>query len=1195
MRTTGMVLFTLLLLAGLAFAQQDRGTITGSVTDPSGAAVSNVKITITSAGTQATYNSQTNEYGQYNVPNLPTGLYLVSFEAGGFKKHVRDQLSLGVAQTLRVDAQLEVGATSETVNITGEASLLQTETPDVGTSITKQQLNQLPLSFAGGRSPENFAYKLTPGVEGGTWTAKINGSPHFSKEVLLDGASVTTYLSGHFGESYVSPEALQEFKIQTSGLSAEFGRTGGGVFNFVMKSGENLWHGSAFGQLRNEALNANSFINNANGSPRAKVRQFNYGGSIGGPIRLPKKVFGPLGYDGRDKSFFFFSLERYRERQLVFGAPNRSVPQIEMYDGDLSRLLTTTSAGTDLLGRTIYRGALYDPATTRPVTAGEVDTVTGLTARDTGLVRDPFPNNIIPQNRTSQVSRRIGEIAQRYYAPVGTALTLNNFFPTSQTPEFDQNQWSVRLDHNLSEKQKLSGMVARSIRPRLLLDAGGPWSQVDPIGGPLSAARRQVINSWLARINHDITFRPTLINHFTLSFNRMANPNRSAHVEDGCAAMLGITGVKQDGPCPRINWGGGDNGVSFDALGDPQDDFQAYNSWGISDTVSWSRGRHFLKFGVDFRGNQQNNRPQGNLPGTFNFTAAQTGIPGVNFVGHSFASFLLGDVQSASVGTPLVSGGRIYYYAGFVQDDFKFSRKLTVYLGLRYEFQPPPVEVADRTTNFNLDLIDPLTGMRGALEFAGEGPGRIGNRRFVESDKRNIGPRIGFAWSPDEKWAIRGAYGIFYNSSVFNGFSGAPSQRGFADSNQFTNSLNYTSVFNWDNGYPGNLVPAQLDPTLWRLGGVTEWDPNAGRIPYTQQWNLNIQRELIKDLVVDIGYVGNKSTGIWAGEVANKNQLDPQYLRFGEALSTVRLNSDADAQKYGLPKLPYPSFAGGLLWQALVPYPHLARNGIGLGTYRSPYGHSTFHSMQIVVNKRFGQGLSVYWNYNLSKTLQNMETTLVGNNGSRPLNIYNLSLEKSIADDDRTHNIKTSVVWDLPVGRNRRFLGGMNRILDFIVGGWRISYIGNYMSGTPLGFTGSGIPGFNGRANRIDVVNPQGLSLYAGFDPKKFDVKNINASGTANNRYINPDLFVDHNPFTLGTAGFTLNIRDQWGYNEDIGLRKEFKIREGMKAEFRAEFLNAFNRHSYGGIRTNLLDPLFGQVTSVNGFRQGQVGFRLEF
>jgi hypothetical protein len=1175
MRAALRILLLLTLFPVLASAQQDRGTITGAVVDPSGAALPNVRITVTALGTQASYSAQSNDAGQYTVPNLPIGGYSVKFEATGFKTTLRDQLTLGVAQTLRVDAQLEVGGTNETISITGDAGVLQTETPDVGTTVTRQQLDQLPLSFAGGRSPESFAYKLTPGVEGGTWQAKINGSPFFSKEVLLDGASVTTYLSGHFGESYVSPEALGEFKIQTSGLSAEYGRTGGGVFNFVMRSGTNDWHGSAFGQLRNEALNANSFINNARGLPRARERRFNYGGSFGGPVRIP------FLYNGRDKTFFFFALERYRERQLVFGAPNRSVPQLEMYDGNLSRLLTTEVVGTDALGRPIYRGAIYDPKTLRQVNGR--------------FVADPFPGNIIPANRISQVSRRIGEIGKKYYAPVGTALVANNFFPTSTTPEFDQNQWSVRMDHNLSEKQKLSGMLARSIRPRLLLDAGGPWSALDATGGPLSAARRQVINSWLARVNHDYTFNPALLNHFTLSFNRMGNPNRSAHVTDGCAAALGIKGVLQTGACPRINWGGGSTGVNFDAIGDPQDDFQAYNSWGVSDTVSWSLGRHFLKIGGDFRGNQQNNRPQGNLPGTFNFTAAQTGIPGVNFVGHAFAAFLLGEVNSANVGTPLVSGGRIYYYSGFIQDDFKFRRNLTFNLGLRYELQPPPVEVADRTSNFNLSLTDPLTGMKGAVEYAGEGQGRTGRRRFVDTDKNDFGPRVGFAWSPDEKWAVRGAYGIFYNASVFNGFSGAPFQRGFAATNAINNPLNYTSVFNWDGGYPGNFIAPALDPTNWRLGGVTEWDPNAGRVPYTQQWNLNVQRELLKDLVVDVGYVGNKSTGIWAGEISNKNQLDPQYLKFGADLASVRLNTDADAQKYGLAKLPYPAFAGGLLWQALVPYPHLARNGIGLGTYRAPYGHSTFHSMQLVVNKRFGKGLSLYWNYNFSKTIQNIETTLVGSNDSRPLNIYNLALEKSIADDDRTHNFKNYLVWELPVGKGRKFFDGMPRALDLLVGGWEVSFIGNYASGTPLRFTGSGIPGYNGRASRPDLINPQGLSLYGGFNPKTFDVANISTANFAGHRYVTPGLIVDHKPFTLGTAGFALNIRDPWSLNEDIGIRKAFRIREGMKAEIRAELLNAFNRHFFGGIDTNVLSPRFGQVTSVSGNRTGQVGLRLDF
>ena len=1173
MKTKWLSLFVSFLFVGLVHAQQDRGTISGTVVDAAGAVVPNVNVTVTNTGTNITFTTQTSGEGQYNVPNLPIGTYSVKFEGQGFKALVRENLTLQISQVLEINAQLEVGSASEVVNVTAETPLLQTETPEVGTAVRRADLFALPLTFSGGRSPENFAYRLTPGVEGNSWTSRINGSPAFGKEVLLDGASVTTYLAGHFGESSVSMEALEEFKIQTSGLSAEYGRTTGGVFNFAMRSGTNDLHGSLFGQLRNEVLNANSFANNATGRNRARERRFNYGGSFGGPVVIPKI------YNGRDKTFFFVALEKYKERQLAFGAPNRSVPQLEMYEGDLSRLLTTTVVGTDALGRPIYRGAIYDPLTLRQVSGR--------------FVADPFPNNIIPSNRISEVSKRVAAIAKRHYAPINNSLNANSLFPLANTPEFDQNQWSFKIDQNLSERQKLSGSLARNTRPRLLLDQGGVWDPNDPIGGPFSTARRQVINSWLARITHDFTFSPTILNHFLISFNRMGNPNRSAHVEDGCAAALGIKGVKQDGPCPRINWGSGPAGISFDQLGDPQDDFQAYNSWGVADTLSWTRGRHYLKFGTDIRGNQQNNRPQGNLAGTFNFTAAQTGIPGVNFVGHSFASFLLGGVNTASVGTPLVSGGRSYYYAGFVQDDFKFSRNLTLNLGLRYEFQPPLTEVADRTSNFDLNVVDPLTGMKGAVVFAGKGPGRTGKSTFVDSDKNNWGPRVGFAYSPDGKTSIRSAYGIFYSANVFNGFSGAPFQRGFAGTDNITNPLNYTAVFNWDNGYPSNFVAPQFDPSSWRLGGVTHWDPDAGRIPYTQQWNFNVQRELVSNLVIDVGYVGTKTSGLWTGDLANKNQLDSKHLRFGTDLVSI-LRTDADAQRFGLPGLPYPAFSGGQLWQALVPFPHLARNGIGLTTFNAPLGHSTYHSLQVVANRRFTNGLSLYANYNLSKTIQNMESSLRNDNPGRPLDYYNLRLEKSLADFDQTHTFKIAAVVDLPFGRGRRFFTDMPRALDFVLGGWTISYIGNYASGTPLRFTGSGIPGWNGRANRPDLNNPDGGSLLAGFNRNNFDFASI-ANPNPNLRYIRPGVFTDHKPFTLGTAGFTSDVREPWSLNEDFGFRKAFAIREGMKVEIRAELLNAFNRHFFGVIITDVNNPRFGQFTSVSGNRTGQIGMRLDF
>lgn len=1154
-------------------AQVNRATISGTVTDPSGAAIPGVAVTITDESGLA-YTAQTNTAGQYTVPSLPVGAYAAKFEIAGFKTLVRNNLTVQVSQTLRLDAELEVGQLTETVSVSGSPQLIQSETPDVGTTVTREYLTALPLSMGGGRYPETFAYKLSPGVEGGTWTSRINGSPAFSKEVLLEGASVTTYLSGHFGESSVSMEALHEFKIQTSGLSAEYGRTAGGVFNFVMRSGQNQPHGTGFGTIRNEALNANSFINNATGRAKPRDRQSNYGGSFGGPMLIPGV------YNGQNRTFFFAAAEKFTVRSIAYGAPNRAVPRLEMYDGNLSRLLTTTVVGTDALGRPIFRGAIYDPLTLRQV--------------DGRFVADPFPNNIIPANRISQVSRRIGEIAKKHYAPINDALIANSLFPLSNTPEFDQNQWSFKIDQVISTRQRLSGSLARNSRPRLLLDQGGVWDPNDPIGGPLSTARRQTVNSWLARMAHEFTLSPTLFNSLILSFNRMGNPNRSAHVADGCGALLGIKGVRQDGPCPRINWGAGPAGISFDRIGDPQDDFQTYNSWGITDSLSWAKGRHFMKFGIDLRGNQLNTRPLGNLAGTFTFNAAQTGIPGVNFVGHSFASFLLGGVQNASVGVPLGLAGRTSYYSGYAQDDFKVTPKLTLQLGLRYEYQPPAVEKYDRTSDFDLTVTDPLTGMKGAVVFAGDGTGRTGRRTFVESDKTNFGPRIGAAYAMTDRTSLRAGYGIFYGANVFNGFSSVPFTRGFGGTNTISNPLAHTAMFNWDNGYPSAFVAAEIDPTAWRLGGVTHWDPGAGRIPRTHQWNINVQREVVTNLTVDIGYVGTRSRDIWAGDLANKNQLDPKYLSFGTSLQTI-LRTNADAQRFGLPGLPYPAFAGGQLWQALVPFPHLARNGIGLTTFNAPLGRSNYNSLQIAVNRRYAHGLTVYGNYNFSKTLQNMESALRNDNSGRPLNYYDLAREFSLGDFDQTHNWKVAAVYEIPVGRTRRFGSTMPSALEAIVGGWTVSFIGNYASGTPLRFTGSGIPGWNGRANRPDLVNPDGRSLRAGFDSSKFNAAAIAQGGYADHRFIAPGLIVDHAPFTLGNAGFVVDARDPYARNEDVGIQKTFRVGQQMRMQVRAEFLNAFNRHTFGGIDTNVLSPRFGQITSVGGNRVGQIGVRLEF
>jgi hypothetical protein len=347
------------------------------------------------------------------------------------------------------------------------------------------------------------------------------------------------------------------------------------------------------------------------------------------------------------------------------------------------------------------------------------------------------------------------------------------------------------------------------------------------------------------------------------------------------------------------------------------------------------------------------------------------------------------------------------------------------------------------------------------------------------------------------------------------------------------------------------------------------------------------------NLTIDIGYVGTRSSDIWAGDLANKNQLDPKHLSFGSNLSTI-LRTDADAQRFGLAKLPYPAFAGGQLWQALVPFPHLARNGIGLTTYNAPLGKSRYDSLQIAVNRRYANGLTVYGNYNFSKTLQNMESALRNDNSGRPLDYYNLDLEYGLGDFDQTHTWKIAGVYEIPVGRERQFGAGLPGVVDAVVGGWTVSFIANYASGTPLRFSGSAIPGWNGRGNRPNLNNPDGGSMLAGFDPSKFDAAAIAVGNYSNHRYIAPGLIVDHDPFTLGNAGLILNVREPYARNEDLSIQKGFRVGQ-TRMQVRAEMFNVFNRQTFGGVITNVLDARFGQITNVSGNRIGQIGIRLEF
>ena len=858
----------LLMLAVFALplaAQLDRGTFTGTVTDPSGAFIPRVGITIENKATGARVVTASNEAGAYTMPNLPSGSYTIEFAAPSFKKLVRMGIELTSSRVIRIDASLEVGQVSESVSVTAETPRLQSETREVGTSITSQQLIDLPLSFSSGRSPETFAFSITPGVTGNTYTGHINGSPQFSKDVLLDGASATTFLGGDFSTGAVSVEAVGEMKIITSGMSAEFGRTGGGLFSFVMKSGTNQIHGSAFGLLRNEALNSNGFSNNFYGAKRPLDRKQDLGFSFGGPVYVPKV------YNGRNRTFFYTTYERYRERSWGFGAPSRTVPIPDFYEGNFSRLLGTSTGQKDALGNGVARGAIYDPATFSQLSNGR-------------WIGQMFPGNILPKSRISKIAQNVNALATKYYLPTvrdatGRFALINNAtFLVNAGPVLDTHQFSTKVDRNINDKQKLSGSWTHGLRDRsTLADSGGLFAQGTTDGGPLSAVHSQRLSTNYVRAAHDTIITPSILNHATASFNWLHTVAMNVHADTDGAKALGIANLSTYG-FPVINWGSGP-AVGLTGIGDSLNATWNYTQFGFLDTVSFSKGHHFLKAGIDIRHNSLNYRPtQG---GGFNFAARATAIPNETFAGnltgYSMASYLLGIVDSASLADPAVLGGRRHYYALFLQDDFKISSRLTLQLGMRWEYQPPMFEVADRLSSWNPRKTDPASGLKGAYDFAGSCNGCTGRRYFGNPSLRDWGPRVGFAWRASKKTTVRGGYGIFYASDVFNTYFAVP--LGKSQSVQFggTYALNadpvtpWVGIFNWDNGFPTNRFdPASMNASWGNSNAPSMFDDNYGRSGYIQDWNLNIQRELWRKIVLDVGYVANKSTGLYNGSLSRE-------------------------------------------------------------------------------------------------------------------------------------------------------------------------------------------------------------------------------------------------------------------------------------------------------------------------------------
>lgn len=1143
-----------LLLVSVAaplLAQSSRGSIAGSTLDATGAVVPDAKITARNDATGVMVEVKSTSDGNYKFVELPAGTYTITAQVSGFKTAERTGVKVEVNTTTALDIVLEAGQVTDTVSVIADAPTVQAETSEVGTVVRPRQVLELPLivnGVGGLRSPEAFTF-LAPGVvgpgtaddngvrtdgggqNGGAFQSKFTGSQNFSNEVLVDGASMFRSENGSsFDETAMSIEAVQEFKVQTSTLPAEFGRTGGGITSFSIKSGQNQFHGDVYDFFRNRVLNANRFFNNARHLPRPFDNFHNYGATIGGPISLPRfGEGGPAVISGKNRSFFFFSYEGFRRNAAGFNT--RTLPTTAFKRGDFSSLLTNRQVGTDALGRPIFEGQIYDPATTR--------TVNGQ------LVRDPFPGNIIPLNRFSAVARNVLQLL-----PDPTRNTRFDNFDFNGNQAVKTYTWTTKLDHQLTSRQRISGSYSR----RLNKDSKCVTSLPEPLE---TCAWDQKFGTHYLRLAHDYTISSNLLNHLNIGVNRTVSSNLSFAAKQGWADRIGLKGAGGD-LFPHFEFGEGITGI-----GSTQNALNIDNGYRFNDNVSWVKGQHSFKFGVDYREQRYTPTNQGGNSGNFGFGRGQTAVnPNFsNTTGFGFASFLLGAVGGGSdkQSTDLVQW-RSKYYALFAQDDWKVTKNFVLNLGLRWDVDVPRRELHNRFSSFDPTLPNPgANGRPGALAFANDK-----NKRFADTWYKDFGPRLGFAWSPDrsEGWlskltggtgktVVRGGYGIYYQALIYADF-GERLVAGFAGDVSFPSPNGFDPAFYLDQGVPQQ--PLVRDATIRNGSDIEYIQKDHGRPPMIQNWSLEVQRELATDLILTVGYVGMNGHHL-RSNLQNTNALPPQYLRLGDLLFTD-INSP-EARAAGIQK-PYPSFSGSV-FQALRPFPQY--NFINTDCCLENLGNSSYNSLQVKLERSFRQGLNLLAAYTFSKTITDSDSALpifaTFSGGGSTQNPYNRRSEKAISNQDIPHALVTSFIYELPLGEGKPLNPG-NVALRKFVSGWQVGGVLRYQSGQPLSFNcANGIPTEGCiRFNRVP-----GVSLLSDAAKRgNFDV----LSGV----YFNRAAFADPNanrkptdPFVFGTmARTTSEVRSPKFLNEDLSIIKKTKIREAATIEFRTEMFNVFNR-----------------------------------
>lgn len=1159
-----------ILFCSFVSAQNAVGTIQGRVTDPTGAAVPAAKVIVENQSTGTRQTLSSNAEGFFVNPYMLPGSYRVTVEKTGFSKNVTNDIVVAVEQVIALEVGLKVGDIATTVEVQASAAQISTESSTISTVVGSKAVLDLPLN---GRNVFSLA-TLVPGVipGGGGSTPWISGGRNATNEITIDGTSVILPENNvsNLQTGYTPIEdSVQEFTVITNSLAAEYGRTGGGVINVATRGGTNRYRLSLFEFFRNSKLNTNTWLNNRNGAPLLPLQNNQFGGTLGGPIRIPGF------YNGKNRTFFFFS---WQTQRALNGAQNQaSVPIAEWEQGNFANLKNGN-------GQPVI---IYDP-----------------TNFDAAGSRLPFTGNVIPSERINNVAKNLFKFWPSPNAVPTNAFTQQNNLFVSGKSVSDDDRFDSRIDHNFSEKFR---MFARGSFDRSL---GVPFNGFGNPGTSIGDGPNNS-NQYNVTVNGVYTLTPTTILNFNYGFARNVSI-RFPFSEGTSPASLGfpqsfadITAINNF-EFPNFSFSGNTNVSNLGQATFTTLKNRPYSHI-LRGDVTKIMGKHTLKFGGDwskqFLNFTQLGAPDGQFAFGASFSQQVVNAAAVATQGNGFATFLLGlpnnNTNDLAHSFDAATSGS--YFGFYFQDDWKVTSKLTLNIGLRYDVDIPRTERYNRLSYFDIDAPSPIAGkvssalcpacsnLKGAMQFVGQGGSKYG-RHQTPTDLNDFGPRFGFAYHALKNTVVRGAYGILYSPSVMQaaGTSGSSGTEGFESGTPLNITIDNGRTFltNLSNPFlaynlPRGSVAGPFSGPSTNVGlGVQSSFFIDYRNPVIQQWNLNVQQQVKGDWVLMAGYLGSKGQHLIDGESSMPyTQLPASALALGSQLTTQVANPF-----FGIIQNPTSTLGTSStvqLRQLLSPYPQYN----SISAFRKPQANSIYHSLILSAEKRFSKGLGVLISFTGSKLLDDSSQVVnfLGAAGAKQ-DYFNRQADKSISAQDVSKRFVVSAVYELPFGKGKPFLANANPVVDGILGGWQINGIATFSKGLPLQINNGG--------NNTNIGSP-------GQRPNNNGKSAAKDGPIADrlNAYFDPTVFSAAPSFTFGNLGrFLPDVRGPGIHNLDFSLFKNFKIKERATLQARGEAFNFTNSPTWAAPGTTVTAPgAFGVITSANGQRQVQIALKLMF